>query len=107
MRRKRLRCLLNSLRVKKDINNKQEKTAGEFPAVFLSGDEEIPPFCCVLKKAGPCFVRIHDYLFSTSLRVKILSIKPYSSARSAVMKLSRSVSREITSIGWPVRSDRI
>ena len=36
-----------------------------------------------------------------------LSIKPYSIACSAVMKLSRSVSRSMTSSGWPVRSAKI
>lgn len=39
------------------------------------------------------------YFCSSVLRVKTLSMSPYSRASSAVLKLSRSVSRSITSIG--------
>lgn len=51
-----------------------------------------------------CSIKNYEILFEFST---ISSIKPYSFASSAFMKLSRSVSRSMTSIGWPVASARI
>src|SRR5690606_17527043 len=44
---------------------------------------------------------------SSERDVRTLSINPYDTASSADMKLSRSVSTSMRSIGWPVRSDRM